>query len=102
MDDAVDHGGGDGLVSEHTAPAAERQVAGQDQGGMLVAAGDELEEQVRGVLVEWEVADFVDLCRHRHRSTYAGPVIMPMRDAAGAVLPCERAGCALLPTTVSA
>ena len=60
VDDAVDHRGGDGLVAEHAAPAAEGQVAGQDEGGVLVAAGHELEEQVRGVLLEGQVADLVD------------------------------------------
>lgn len=48
VDDAVDHGCGDGLVTEHASPAGERQVRGQDKGGVLVAGGDELEEQVRG------------------------------------------------------
>jgi hypothetical protein len=37
VDDAVDHRGGDGLVAEDAAPAAERQVGGQDQGGVFVA-----------------------------------------------------------------
>ncbi len=60
VDDAVDHRGGDGLVSEDAAPAGERQVAGEDQRGVFVAGGDELEEQVRGVLLEGEVADLVD------------------------------------------
>jgi hypothetical protein len=60
VDDAVDHGCGDGLFSEHSGPAGERQVTGQDEGGVLVAGGDELEEQVRGVLLERQVADFVD------------------------------------------
>jgi hypothetical protein len=45
---------------------------------LFVAGGDELEEQVRGVVVEGDVADLVDLCRHPHRSTYADYVIMPM------------------------
>lgn len=30
VDDAVDHGGGDGLVAEDLAPAGEGQVAGED------------------------------------------------------------------------
>jgi hypothetical protein len=46
--------------TEDTAPAAERQVRGEDQRGVLVAAGHELEEQIRGVLLEGEVADLVD------------------------------------------
>ncbi len=60
VDDAVDHRGGDGLVAEDAAPAGERQVAGQDERGVFVAGGDELEEQVRGVLLEGQVADLVD------------------------------------------
>src|SRR4051812_35916422 len=52
VNDAVDHRGGDGLVAEDAAPAAEGQVGGQDQRGVLVAAGHELEEQVGGVLLE--------------------------------------------------
>ena len=60
MDEAVDHRRGHGLVTEDSAPAAEGQVAGEDQLGVFVAAGDELEEQVRGVLLERDVADLVD------------------------------------------
>ena len=60
VDDAVDHRGGDGLVAEHTAPAAEGQVAGEDERGVFVAAADELEEQVRSVLLEGQVADLID------------------------------------------
>ena len=46
VDEPVDHGGGDDLVAEDFAPAAERLVGGDDQAGPLVSAGDELEEQV--------------------------------------------------------
>jgi len=52
VDEAVDHGGGDHVVAEGLAPAAERLVAGDDQGGAFVAVGDELEEQGRGVGLE--------------------------------------------------
>lgn len=61
MDDAVDHRGGDGLVAEDVAPAGEWQVRCQDQRGVFVAGRDELEEQVRGVLLEREVADLVTM-----------------------------------------
>jgi hypothetical protein len=37
VDDAVDHGGGDGLVSEDVSPAGEGQVAGEDERGVFVA-----------------------------------------------------------------
>ena len=77
VDDSVDHRCGDGLVAEDAAPAAERQVRRQDQRGVFVAAGYELEEQVRGVLLEGQVADLVDLCGYPHRSTYADTATMP-------------------------
>lgn len=37
VDDAVDHGGGDGVVAEDVAPSGEGQVRGEDDGGVLVA-----------------------------------------------------------------
>ena len=60
VDEAVDHGGGDDVVAEHFAPAAEGLVDGDDQGGAFVAGGDELEEQVRRFGFEGDVADLVD------------------------------------------
>ena len=60
VDDAVDHRGGDDLVAEDAGPGAERQVGRQDQGGVLVPGGDELEEEVGGVLLEGQVADLID------------------------------------------
>jgi hypothetical protein len=45
---------------EDVAPAGEGQVGRQDHGRVFVAAGDELEEQVRGVLIERDIADFID------------------------------------------
>ena len=60
MDEPVDHRGGDHVVAEDLAPGAERLVGGDDHRGVLVAAGDELEHQVRGFGVERDVADLVD------------------------------------------
>ncbi len=37
VDDAVDHRGGDGLVSEHVSPTGERGVAGEYEGRVFVA-----------------------------------------------------------------
>jgi len=56
VDEPVDHGGGDDLVAEDLAPAAERLVAGDDEAGSLMAGGDELEEQVGGFGLEGDVA----------------------------------------------
>ena len=80
------------MVAEDVSPSGEGQVAGQDDGGVLVAAGDELEEQVRGVLLEGDVPDFVDLCRRRHKSTYADLVVMPMRREVVGVTALRRNG----------
>ena len=60
VDEAVDHRGGDDVVAEDLAPSAEDLVAGDDQRCSFVAAGDELEEQVRGFGFEGDVADLVD------------------------------------------
>ena len=85
VDDAVDHRGSDGLVAEDTTPAAEGQVGCEDQRGVFVATGHELEEEVRGVLLEGQVADLVDLCGYPHRPTYAEPATMPKAAASGVV-----------------
>jgi hypothetical protein len=60
VDEAVDDGGGDDLVGEDVAPAAEGPVAGEDGGGGLVAGRDQVEDQVGGAGVEGDVADLVD------------------------------------------
>src|SRR4051794_23286959 len=60
VDEAVDEGGGDHRVAEDFAPGFEAAVAGDDDRAAFVAPGDEGEEQVRGLALEWEVADLVD------------------------------------------
>src|SRR4051794_170266 len=60
VDEPVDHRGGDDVVAEDLAPAAERLVAGDDQARAFVAARDEHEHQIRGLRVERDVADLVD------------------------------------------
>jgi hypothetical protein len=60
VDDAIDHRRGRDLVAENITPAGKREVAGQDQRGVFVSGRDESEEQVRGVLLERDVSDFVD------------------------------------------
>jgi hypothetical protein len=86
--DAVDHRCGDDLVAEDVAPPGEGQVRRQDQRGVFVAAGDQLEKQVRGVLFEGDVADFIDLCRCRHKSTYPDPATMPTLRRCGRGIVC--------------
>jgi hypothetical protein len=60
VDVAVDDGGGDDLVGENVAPAAEGPVRGDDGGCDLVAGRRQVKEQVGGAGVERDVADLVD------------------------------------------
>jgi hypothetical protein len=60
VDEPVDHGCGNDVVTEDIAPADEGFVAGDDQARAFVAGRDELEEQVRGFGFERDVADLVD------------------------------------------
>jgi hypothetical protein len=60
VEEPVDHGCGHDVVAERLSPPAERQVARDHDRALLVPACDEFEEEVGGVLVEGDVADFVD------------------------------------------
>jgi len=60
VDKPVDHRCGDDVVGEDLAPAAEWNVRGDKDRALFVAGGDELEEEVRGIVVEGDVADLVD------------------------------------------
>ena len=58
--EAVDHGRGDDVVGERLTPPAEGQVARDHDRALLVPARDELEEEIRGVLVEGDVSHLID------------------------------------------
>ncbi len=60
MQQPVEDRGGDDAVAEDLAPGAEALVAGQDHGPAFIAPADELEEQVRALAVDRQVADLVD------------------------------------------
>ena len=60
VDQAVDHGGGNGGVPEHLAPAPEGPIGGDQHRGPLVAGRHQLEEQVGRLGLEGDVAHFVD------------------------------------------
>ena len=77
VDDPVDDCGGHVVVSEDGSPAGEFQVGGQDEAAFLVGLGDDLEQQPCALGIDREVAQLIDLCRYRHRSTYADMVTMP-------------------------
>ena len=60
MEDPVQDGRGDHRIPEDLVPLGEAAVRGQDERPLLVAAGDELEEQVSAVSVNRNVADLID------------------------------------------
>ena len=49
----------------------------RNDAGFHVSLGDDLEQRVGGFGGQRQVAQFVDLCRRRHKSTYADLVVMP-------------------------
>ena len=58
--DAVDDSGGESFVGEGFGPLAERGVGRDGDRGAFFSFGEDLEEQLGGVLVEVDVAEFVD------------------------------------------
>jgi hypothetical protein len=60
VQDPVQDGRGDDRVAEDLVPLGEAPVRGQDQRFFFVPPGDELEEQMRAVTVDGDVADLVD------------------------------------------
>lgn len=60
VNDAIDEGGGRAGGGEDGAPVAEGQVAGDDRTASLVAAADDLVEQVGVVGVVADVAELVE------------------------------------------
>ena len=66
MEDPVQDGGGNHAVAKDLAPAAKALVGRQDDRAALVAAADELEEEVGADPVDGQVADLVDEEQARH------------------------------------
>jgi hypothetical protein len=67
MEDPVKDGRGDDRIAENLVPLAEAAVGGQDERPLFIAPGDELEEKVRPVTVDRDIADLVDLCGAPHK-----------------------------------
>ena len=60
MEEAVEHGGGDGaVVIEDGRPLLEGFVGGQRDRTPFVTLADDLEEKIGAVLVNRQIADFV-------------------------------------------
>ena len=60
VNNPIDHRRRHRRVTENIAPPTKSQIARQDQRRLFIPARDELEEQIRGVLIEWDVADLVN------------------------------------------
>src|SRR5215470_16414336 len=60
MNEAIDEGDDAGSVGEHLVPFDERTVGGDERARLLVAARDELEEEVGVAVGVGEVADLID------------------------------------------
>src|SRR5690606_12208896 len=60
MEQAIEDRGRHHGIAEDAAPLADRAIAGDEHAAALVAARDELEEEVRGFGLEWEIAELVD------------------------------------------
>ena len=60
MQQAIEDRRGDDGIAKHLTPLAEALVGGEDNRAPLIAPRDELEEEVRPMLVNRDVADLVD------------------------------------------
>ena len=60
MDQAVNEGCGETVVTKDGIPLAELQVGGNDKALPFIAVGDHLKEQFGGILVEWNKTNFVN------------------------------------------
>lgn len=57
---AVDDGTGHDLIGKDLSPISEATIPGEDDGALVVAPTDDLEDPVGRVLVHGEVAQFID------------------------------------------
>ena len=60
MQDTVQDGGGNGDVGKDLVPLGKSLIGSEDGGGLLIAPGNQLEEQICTLNVHREIADFVD------------------------------------------
>ena len=60
VENAVENRGGNHLVAEDVAPLRDGLIGGDEHAASFVASADELKNQVSGLLLEGEVAQFVD------------------------------------------
>jgi len=79
VQEPVQQADGGGVFGQEAAPVLEGPVRGDRQRPTFVGGGHEAEQQLGAGVVQWGEAHFVELCRRRHRLTYADRGIMPTR-----------------------
>ena len=60
MGDPVKHGGGHFLIAEDLGPFPEGEIGGNDDRSLFVKFGDQVKEQLAGVLGERQIPQFVE------------------------------------------
>ena len=80
MQESVEDGGGEDVVTEDGSPLGEVLVARDDRGAFFVSAADQLEKHVGFVAVESEIADFVD-----HQQRWSHEIGELAREPVGSV-----------------
>ena len=60
VEQSIEDGGRDDGIAKDRAPFSHGPVGGHEHGAALIAAADELEEQMRGVGLERQIAELVD------------------------------------------
>jgi hypothetical protein len=60
MEEPVENGGGNHGIAEDFSPSSEALIASKDNGSLLVAAGDELEEEISAMAIDGDIADLVN------------------------------------------
>ena len=60
MGDTVEHSGGHLLVAEDLGPFPEGEIGGDDHRGLLIEFGDQVKEQLAGVLGERQIPQFIE------------------------------------------
>lgn len=77
MQEPVEHGRSDSGVTENITPFADSAVGGDHDGGLQIALRHNLKQCGCCFTGQRKVAQFVELCRHRDKSTYADSATMP-------------------------
>ena len=63
MNEAINDGRGKGvIVIENRSPVSEGAVGGDHNGTTFIPVGDDLEEELRPLLIHGKIAEFIDLC----------------------------------------